>query len=159
LILVAPLQVQGIIWGRLKGIWSQFLPAFLIFGATVWFGHGYITTSRTGLPPGLLLAITVSTFLTVPVLGLYFSLKTKNFVGAWMLTCLTAAVTIALPHLLLSTLGGWASGFFIGGRPALDEGSLLLWTLLSQGGFAYFAFERMQRDLNERRFPLAQSAA
>ncbi len=82
LLLVTSLGERQIIFGRLRGIWGQFLPAFLILLLTaVLFRLGNIFNSTLH-------------FLFVPVVGLYFAMHLKNFVVAWLLT---AGLTLFIP--------------------------------------------------------------
>jgi len=59
----------------------------LAFGAEI---ENYGSTHKTGW----FYAITVTVFITVPVIGLFFSLHTANFLAAWLWTM---AVGIGLP--------------------------------------------------------------
>jgi len=85
LLLVCPLTVTQLIWGRLRGIWMQYLPSFallilcLAVGAEI---ENYDNTHKTGW----FYAITIVVFITVPVIGLFFSLHTANFLVAWLWT-------------------------------------------------------------------------
>ena len=85
LLLVCPLTVAQLIWGRLRGIWMQYLPSFallilcLAVGAEI---ENYDSNHKTGW----FYAITIAVFITVPVIGLFFSLHTANFLAAWLWT-------------------------------------------------------------------------
>ncbi|HEU5069062.1 MAG TPA: hypothetical protein VFV96_01465 [Verrucomicrobiae bacterium] len=99
LLLVSPLREGEIILGRLRGLWGQFLPAmvFLLLGWT------YLSTALHRMdddfPTMLRLAVR---FITVPVVGLYFSLVCRNFLTALLLTLLVGlAVPLALRSLLV----------------------------------------------------------
>jgi len=85
LILVSPLRVSQIIAGRLRGIWGQFLPALLVL-LLVWYGVDDTWWNRRwlGIPssgwdryrfPIQLLA----TYLALPIVGLYFSLRSRHY--------------------------------------------------------------------------------
>jgi ABC-type transport system involved in cytochrome c biogenesis permease component len=97
LLLVCPLTVAQLIWGRLRGIWTQFLPSFallimcLAVGAEI---ENYDSTHKTGW----FYAIAITVFLTVPVIGLFFSLHTANFIAAWLWTM---GLGIGLPLLVV----------------------------------------------------------
>lgn len=93
LILVTPLSERQIIGGRLRGLWSQFLPTFVLWAAVVI----YLSTATPGWRPVELIQFTVAYFI-VPVVGLYFSLRNRFVLLAWLLTL---AVCFAVPHLLV----------------------------------------------------------
>jgi hypothetical protein len=87
LLLVSPLSEAQILYGRLRGLWGQFLPSVALFlGGWTWLAlelnHArefpYIVTF-------------VMSFLAVPVIGLFFSLVCKNY-----LTALVWSVVVAL---------------------------------------------------------------
>ncbi len=91
LILVTPLSERQIIHGRLRGLWSQFLPTFLLWVAVVF----YISFGVQRWRPGDLIEFTIAYFI-VPVVGLYFSLRFRFVVLAWLATL---AVCFAAPQL------------------------------------------------------------
>jgi ABC-type transport system involved in multi-copper enzyme maturation permease subunit len=101
LLLVSPLGENRIIAGRLGGLWSQFAPAAGLFLA-VW---AYCSTFvPRGGDAGTFFFFLV-TFLTVPVFGLYFSLRCRNFLTAFLST---VGVALVLPLLLAQALRmGW----------------------------------------------------
>jgi ABC-type transport system involved in multi-copper enzyme maturation permease subunit len=95
LLLVCPLTVAQLMWGRLRGIWMQYLPSFALLIVCLAVGaeiENYDSTHKTGW----FYAITISVFITVPVIGLFFSLHTPNFLAAWLWTL---ALGIGLPIL------------------------------------------------------------
>ena len=104
LILVTPLSENQIIGGRLRGIWSQFLPAALVLAlawwqlaqdATLFAG---LSRDRAGLWGQVIFPLYfLSGFLTLPWIGLYFSMQRLNFIAAWLFTCATG---LLLPRLI-----------------------------------------------------------
>ncbi len=82
LLLVAPLRESQIIWGRVRGIWAQFAPAIALLFAVWLYAASFLTTGPE-LPTVFLYAVT---FVTVPVVGLYFSLTKRNMVAAFLWT-------------------------------------------------------------------------
>ncbi|HWN97037.1 MAG TPA: hypothetical protein VNT99_18550 [Methylomirabilota bacterium] len=121
LILVSPLREREIILGRLRGIWSQFLPAFAVWAAVII----YLYSWNNQWEPGVLLHFAVI-YLIIPVVGLYFSLRTRAVLVAW---AATLVLTFGLPQLigtvLYRTIGfvfrsgydpdlfpGWAKGTY-----------------------------------------------
>jgi ABC-type transport system involved in cytochrome c biogenesis permease component len=82
LLLVTPLQARQLIGGRLWGIWGHFLPAMAILNSC-WFlaPYNWDSASRSWMYFGL------SSFILLPLIGLYFSLLRMNFLVAWLATC------------------------------------------------------------------------
>ena len=108
LLLVAPLRVGQIIFGRVRGLWSQFLPATLaLIGICVYLLVGRVReylyggwTSDQGRAALFVIPL-ASTFLTLPAIGLYFSLSRRRFLSAW---ALALVVGLLLPHLLAARM-------------------------------------------------------
>jgi len=97
LLLVCPLTVAQLIWGRLRGIWMQYLPSFALLILCLAVStemQNYDNAHKTGW----FYAITIAVFVTVPVIGLFFSLHTANFLAAWLWTM---ALGIGLPLLVV----------------------------------------------------------
>jgi len=94
LLLVSPLSEQQIILGRLRGLWGQFLPSMaLLLGGWTYLsmsldGFGQNVSGMVGL---------LSSFIAIPVIGLFFSLVCRNFLTA--LAC-TGIVGLLVPSLL-----------------------------------------------------------
>ena len=98
LILVTPLTVRQIVGGRLRGLWGQFLPAVVLFlGAWLYmaralaqsgFGEEGWTTQLDRA--GFFLIV----FGMLPVIGLYCSLRFRQFLSALVGTLLLG---LALP--------------------------------------------------------------
>jgi len=96
LLLVSPMGAGDIVTGRLKGLWGQFLPAFglLLF---VW---AYLSSLSLELNESDEIAFYAITFLTLPVIGLYFSLRCRNFVSAFIAALFVGLlVPVAAPAL------------------------------------------------------------
>lgn len=162
LLLVSPLRVDQIIGGRLRGLWGQFFPALLLL-LGVW-------TYLAGLFPGAerdwgMIWFYCSTFLTLPVIGLYCSLRRRNFISAFLYTVFLGLV---LPF-GLKTIINWFTRAVLGPPEylisyfdnALFEGLLLLtysaWFLiLVQGIVAYQVGRRLHRDLERRNFAFSK---
>jgi hypothetical protein len=84
LLLVTPISVNKLIFGRVWGLWKQFFPSAMIMLAdyAVWVVYGgYITNEDQ-----LALFIIVCGFLTLPVFATYFALRVKNLIVAAVLT-------------------------------------------------------------------------
>ena len=107
LLLVTPLTPRQIIFGRLWGIWAHFLPAVLVVAA-VWF--------TTGLFLSVLSAqsyLVISSFLFVPMLGLYISLLPLSLLLAWVLVFLLGVVLPAYIPMVLFGTGTLTIGLII----------------------------------------------
>src|SRR5882724_7660529 len=79
LLLVSPIGEETIISGRLRGLWSQFLPAFGLL-LVVWFYLASISLTRGA--DGGSIVFYATTFFSLPVIGLYFSLRCRGFIAA-----------------------------------------------------------------------------
>ncbi len=106
LLLVSPLSISQIVGGRVRSIVGQFLPAAaLIFGSWLWLLQAFrgIYVSGDRIEQDLLIVgCFLITLVSVPVIGLYFSLRCRVFVVALFWTAVT---TLALPW--LAALGVW----------------------------------------------------
>ncbi len=92
LILVTPLSEKQIINGRLRGLWTQFLPTFVLWAAVVI----YLSTAVQHWRPVELIEFAAAYFI-VPVVGLYFSLRLRFVVLAWLATL---TMCFAVPQLV-----------------------------------------------------------
>ena len=147
LLLVSPLGESAIIWGRLRGLWGQFLPAVaMLLG--IWL---YFTTIFEQSEDGAAILFHAATFLALPVIGLYFSLRCRGFVGAFLWTL---AVGLLLPLMLSPVLdliwwaysnGSSASGGAM--RPSVPAA-------FCQLVLAVIFWRRLHRQLRERAFHL-----
>jgi ABC-type transport system involved in multi-copper enzyme maturation permease subunit len=134
LLLVTPLRERQIIVGRLRGLWQQFLPAILVYGAGViflntgWHNHSSVYA-------WLWFGKIMAGFCTLPLIGLFFSVLRWNFFGAWLAACAIGAV----PALLGPSFGfGWGSIFVM------------------QFGVAFGAVLLLERRLKNRGFVQAK---
>ncbi len=153
LLLVSPLGENQIIAGRLGGLWTQFFPAAILLLA-VW---AYCSTFVPhGGDAGAFLFFMV-TFVTTPILGLYFSLRCRNFLAAFLWT---AAVGFLLPLILPEVLKAvWVwSGY---GDPNVD----VSWEMhpsvagaICQALLAVWCWNLLYRRLKKRAFPLDRTA-
>ena len=150
LLLVSPIGEERLVWGRLKGLWSQFLPAIvLLFG--VWF---YFSSLLPDSGRGGTFWLFASTFLTVPVIGLYYSLSCRSYITAFLATL---AMGILLPMMLASFL---AHLFWLFGNPRFyfDPGpGFTMWAILIQMSLAVWSRRQLLRRLKCRSFPLERS--
>jgi ABC-type Na+ efflux pump permease subunit len=95
LLLVTPISVNKLIFGRVWGLWKQFLPASLVlagfYANTHWFmypsGEDWDATMQVE-------SILACGFLALPIFATYFALRVKNLIVAavltWIVLCLPA---------------------------------------------------------------------
>jgi ABC-type transport system involved in multi-copper enzyme maturation permease subunit len=102
LLLVSPMGENRIITGRLMGLWAQFLPAFgLLVILWIYLCSLFPDRSNLGVIP-----FYANTYLTLPVIGLYYSLLSRTFLNALLAT---VAVGLVVP-LVISPLINWPMG-------------------------------------------------
>ncbi len=140
LLLVTPLRERQIIFGRLRGLWTQFLPAIAIYGAgSLYLTSGWATTLYV-LPAWMALAQTLVAFCMLPIVGLYFSVLRLNFFAAWICTCAAWLLPMVLgqvfrvaPHfiILVQLILGLVPGFLLE-RRLRNRGFLPRLRLISQ---------------------------
>ena len=147
LLLVTPLGESQIISGRLRGLWSQFLPTFaLLLGIWSYFA----SFSPDANNAGTIMFFGV-TFLALPVIGLYFSLRCRNFITAYLSTLVVGL----LGPVILSALLGWL-GWLYDARSAffsLDARASLR-AAVCQLFLAAFCWVCLRQRLRKRAFPL-----
>jgi ABC-type transport system involved in multi-copper enzyme maturation permease subunit len=93
LLLISPLAEGDIISGRLRGLWGQFLPAF----GTLFFLWLYLSSFISETYYAAPILFHICTFATLPIVGLYYSLRCRNFLAAFLMTFL---VGLLLPVVL-----------------------------------------------------------
>ncbi|HSU53886.1 MAG TPA: hypothetical protein VLT36_07515 [Candidatus Dormibacteraeota bacterium] len=150
LLLVSPLSERTLINGRLRGLWGQFLPSFgLLLG--VW---AYLSQWSVEENTSWSIVFFTITFLTTPVIGLYFSLRCRTYIGALLATF---SVAILLPVMLPMVLR-WM--WFMAVRQYMPNPILAgSGALLFQFFFAAVCWRRLHERLVARAFPLQRSEA
>jgi ABC-type transport system involved in multi-copper enzyme maturation permease subunit len=88
LLLVSPLGENAIIAGRLRGLWSQFLPTVVLLMFVWVYISGVVPSGRERQA----IAFYAGCFPALPVIGLYFSLRCRNFMSAFLWTLLVGMV-------------------------------------------------------------------
>jgi len=147
LLLVAPIREWQIIGGRVRGLWSQFLPSVLLLYG-VWL---YAATFLGGRDELLTLLQYTVTFATLPVVGLYFSLATANFIVAFLATLL---LQVLVPQ-LLAQFCAYACESFKGAPPGIEPALLeFIVSILLQVLFSLLVAWRLHRNLKRRAFAL-----
>ncbi len=148
LLLVSPVPEEKIIWGRLRGLWGQFLPAWcLLVGVWLYF-LTFATDPQISFRSIWFFAIA---FLTLPIVGLYYSLKRNNFFGALLFTVLMGLFLPKFSAWELSraaALGNWRNP-----EPVFP---ILLLTIM-QILVAVIFVRLLHHDLVGRKFPLQRS--
>jgi ABC-type transport system involved in multi-copper enzyme maturation permease subunit len=87
LLLVTPLRVWQIVVGRIGGIWRQFLPATaLALGAALYVStfDGFLFDQSDLVEMTADFSLLLSSFVAVPLTGLYWSMRRANFLVAWI---------------------------------------------------------------------------
>jgi ABC-type transport system involved in multi-copper enzyme maturation permease subunit len=107
LLLVSPITESQIIFGRLRGLWGQFMPAMvLLLGVWVYFDNLY---SSMYVPEPASVWFFIFAFLTMPVIGLYYSLRKSSFFSAFLFAMwMGALLPVGLKALLLYFFEGGA---------------------------------------------------
>lgn len=100
LLLVSPTSSWQILSGRVRGLWAQFLPALaLLFG--VWL---FLFTFDNDRPSFRRLFFYATVLLTLPVIGLYFSLAKRSFLSAALSTLAVACLLPVLAGIVIRLL-------------------------------------------------------
>ncbi len=164
LLLITPMSERQIIWGRLRGLWGRFLPAIIVvLGLQL-----YIISRGWGRASDLIdWSYYGAAYATVPAIGLFFSLRCRNFVLAGLLTTfLGLALPVVAPaavEILYRLFGGdagmrrsFAAVLHYG--PALfNEWQRLAATVFTQLSVAALLAWRLHRRLVTRSFALERS--
>lgn len=173
LIMVTPLSVGQIIFGRLRGLWGQFIPGAAILavvGLTL-FQSGVFDIMAWHYDPdnnrnAAFAIFALTSFVALPVVGLYFSLTQRHFLAAWLLT-LGVCLLLPYPVLLLWAIfdgASWdrpslsfgSSSWFQPGPPweSTGESAVLVQAAILQLFFAFLAGCLLYRNLRRRKFAL-----
>jgi ABC-type transport system involved in multi-copper enzyme maturation permease subunit len=152
LLLVSPIGERTIISGRLRGLWNQFLPAFGLL-LIVW---AYLSSiSLTGGADGGSIVFYTVTFFSLPVIGLYYSLRCRAFMGA-LLAAMGAGFVI--PLIVGSIMAVWWSIFVAQGHPSVDINGTQWYIAPVQACIATVCWKRLYRRLKTRSFPLDRAS-
>ncbi len=158
LLLVSPVGEAAIIGGRLRGLWAQFLPSIALL-VTVWFYLASLFT-LSGASYGEaeqwpVMYFYASAFVSVPVIGLYYSLSCRTFITAFLATL---GVGLFLPGVLAGFVG-WL--LWVRSANGFAPGSSYEWSMRPSGGAALCLLglaatccNRLYNRLQRRAFPL-----
>lgn len=147
LLLVSPLSAGRIIKGRLFGLWGQFLPSVvLLLGIWIYLINIFPTY---GDDSSKMVVFFATSFVTLPAVGLYFSVRCRTYIGALLITLL---MTFLAPFLLaqLTAVGVWLCAPDTDNFP-WDEMQFFL-LLLIQIAIAVWLSLRLQNRLEHRSF-------
>jgi ABC-type transport system involved in multi-copper enzyme maturation permease subunit len=145
LLLVSPVGEAEILFGRLRGLWGQFFPAFgMLLG--IWM---YFSALFPGGDDEFIWFFGLA-FFTLPVIGLYYSLKCRHFMTAFISTILVGlGLPLVGPGVLrfvwwLITGAQMTPALFVSG-----------WACAAvQISLAAFCWNRLYHRLVKRAFPL-----
>jgi ABC-type transport system involved in multi-copper enzyme maturation permease subunit len=133
LLLVTPLREKQIISGRVRGLWSQFLPAMAIYGvASIYLSSGWLADELGGRAWESLIW-TMGGFCVIPLVGLYFSIQRLNFFAAWICACLVALGPSAMVR---ATTPGPTMFLVVQAAVAMAAASLVNYRLRNRGFLA-----------------------
>ena len=134
LLLVCPLSVTQLMWGRLRGLWMQFLPSALFLSFCIFVGTEIQSYRRDDSEIFIFYLTFLAMLASVPVIGLFFSLHMTNFLPAWLWAM---ALGVGIPC------------FALGRDPAFQ-----LVALYVQCGLGLLAWLFLRDNLTERKFVL-----
>jgi ABC-type Na+ efflux pump permease subunit len=113
LILVTPISVNKLIFGRVWGLWKQFLPAALVLACDYASRYGYqiwLWSQRSLLDflfESMQLPFMLACgFLALPVFATYFALRVKNLIAAAVLTLVAVAIPASFAGEAVQALTG-----------------------------------------------------
>lgn len=155
LLLVSPLAQSEIVNGRLRGLWGQFLPAF---GILLGLWSYVLSFDLPGGQDAPVIWFFGVTFVTIPIIGLYFSLRCRTFIGAFFWTFIIGGlipsvapmVVLFLAYILMNFGRLWFLPHRIG--PSL-------WASAIQILFAVLCWNWLHDRLRRRAFRLERDVA
>jgi ABC-type Na+ efflux pump permease subunit len=140
LLLVTPISVNQLIFGRVWGLWKQFLPAGLILAGFFLCEQWEWYWSRAFTDAWAVVLFLACPFLTLPVFATYFALRVKNLIVAAVLTW----VALWIPALFVQA----ACVSFVGDFQM--DGSVIPLMFLSYLAFALLACLMLRHSLSRR---------
>lgn len=148
LLLVSPMAEGEIIFGRLWGLWMQFLPSTVLV-LSGWLYLATILEPEEDFPEIVFFA---ASFICLPVVGLYFSMRRKSLLAAFIGTL---AVGLALP---LIAAGAFSLYYSIASPfpGSFVSSNLLEFAALIELLMAAFCARGLYRCLKQREFQFAQ---
>jgi ABC-type transport system involved in multi-copper enzyme maturation permease subunit len=150
LLLVSPLAERQIIWGRLRGLWSQFLPAFVLLLGVWYYLSTFLPYENAPNP----IAFFIGCMLCLPMIGLYFSLRCRHFIAAYLAAL---AVGLLLPFLIAALFNFIDDAYTPGAGPAPNQDWSLNHAIFWQVALAALCLFYLHRRLKKRNFPLERT--
>ena len=155
LLLVAPLREWQIIGGRVRGLWGQFLPSIILLCLVWLYCASFLSEESEWLP----MLLSLVTFATLPIVGLYFSLTRSNFVVALLCTVvLQMIVPVVLGQVAQFLSDTGMTPYVTTGGPEQDWVALLAAPTF-QLLLAWFLGWRLHENLRHRSFAMEGRAA
>ena len=153
LLVVSPIAEWQIIAGRLRGLWTQFLPAIVLLLVLWLFCASFLAQGKNEAVSVLFYG---ASLLTLPVVGLYNSLARRSFTTAFLSTLLLGVV---LPFVVARADECVAYLMWLFGQPApfQSSGSRIFLTMLIQTAAAGVCAWRLHDNLERRQFALERS--
>ncbi|MEW6161607.1 MAG: ABC transporter permease subunit [Verrucomicrobiota bacterium] len=142
LMLVTPLTPRQLIGGRLWGLWGQFLPAAAVLICVT----GLFPIVDVDRRINLAVLFTIA-YVTLPIIGLFFSIQRWHFLVAWLATCVSG---LLLPYWGSLLMDPFARFDLVGVRFRAP----ILAACLVQMLLAWASFSLLKRNLTSRRFAL-----
>jgi ABC-type transport system involved in multi-copper enzyme maturation permease subunit len=158
LLLVSPVGEDQLIMGRLRGLWTQFLPAGILLVAVWCFLTSLFGFSNYygGAPDLQGVVYYLIGFLGVPVIGLYFSLACRTFLAALLATL--GVGLFAAP--ILASWVWWFSGLSRGGGLVPSDDFLVNGPLLPcQIALTVICWFGLSGRLKRRTFPVQRQGS
>lgn len=167
LLMVSTLSSKEVIWGRLRGIWGQFLPVATLL-VTVWLYmawivfNPYINLQRMLGHECLSAGVMLAGFAAVPAIGLYFSLRCRYYMTAMAWTVLVGMVLPVVLSLAGDSLWhGYFPGSYDRETPSKPGHIALVFLVpaLAQMGLAALLIRGLGRNFARRTFALGREVA
>lgn len=162
LLLVSPMSAGQIISGRLRGLWGQFVPTFglLVFMWIVLATGPWPDKDFSWVP------FFCAGYLTIPVIGLYYSLSRKHFISAFLWTVFAGILLPFVLKWLIILLSSILVFAITGGPRTFDYQSFMGplvfsirnmfmsadFIVIIQAAIAIRCGLRLHRNLEERKF-------
>ncbi len=160
LLLVSPLSASEIVQGRLHGLWAQFFPACVaMLGIWAYAINTFAKSYYYSMHGESLVKVWffAATFFVIPSVGLYFSVRCRNFISAFLMTVVVGMVLPMVFVGLVSFLAGAQSNQNRYGE--IQE----LWRGIYAGSFLVqfilgsYLLGKLSQKLNDRSFPLERT--
>ncbi len=155
LLLVSPLREVTLVWGRVRGLWGQFFPAMFLLCAASLFLETAVDEPVDETHWGTWV-FWITSFLCLPVIGLYQSLQRRHVLGAFGTTLLLGLFgPLGSGYGLLWLLGEAQSALKPSSATAPMAGEMMhIVAILAQIGLTAWFAQRLVQRLEERRFAL-----